>query len=73
MSQGTVYCFPGSPRSIFVDVLVKYFNLDINSVDVGSVEDATYIKNFPLKKTPAFIGEKGFKLHEVIAISYYCM
>lgn len=49
--------------------LIEYYGLDIKIAEA----DATYKKNFPLAKFPAYIGEKGFKLTETIAISIYCM
>ncbi|KAL6940853.1 hypothetical protein ACO0QE_004771 [Hanseniaspora vineae] len=70
MSQGTLYTFP-SPRSTILEALIKAYKIDV-TVKVGaeSKEFATY---FPLKKAPAFVGPKGFKLTECIAIAYYCM
>ncbi|ODQ80274.1 hypothetical protein BABINDRAFT_35300 [Babjeviella inositovora NRRL Y-12698] len=68
MSQGTLYLFPTSPRSTICKNIADYFKLDIK---IGSVEDAEFKRDFPLGKTPAFKGDKGFKLHECISISLY--
>ena len=70
MSQGTLYTFP-TPRSTILEALIKTYKIDV-TVKAGaeSEEFATY---FPLKKAPAFVGPKGFKLTECIAIAYYCM
>ncbi|RLV95008.1 Elongation factor 1-gamma 1 [Spathaspora sp. JA1] len=66
MSQGTLYATQ-QIRSLTPKVIVKHFNLDVKISD----KDDVYKKNFPLDKIPAFVGPKGFKLHEVIAISLY--
>ncbi|RCK57697.1 Elongation factor 1-gamma 1 [Candida viswanathii] len=66
MSQGTLYATQ-QIRSLAPKAIVKHFNLDVKVTD----KDAVYDKNFPLNKIPAFIGPKGFKLTEVIAISIY--
>ena len=49
--------------------LVKYYNLDIKI----SQADAAFKKNFPQAQYPSYLGEKGFKLTETIAVSVYCM
>lgn len=69
MSQGTLYTTEQA-RGIVPKALIKHFNLDVKIADK---EDASYKKFFPLNKIPAFVGPKGFKLTEVIAISIYCM
>ncbi|EMG46043.1 Translation elongation factor 1-gamma, putative, partial [Candida maltosa Xu316] len=66
MSQGTLYATQ-QIRSLAPKALVKHFKLDVKVTD----KDDVYHKNFPLNKIPAFVGPKGFKLHEVIAISLY--
>lgn len=68
MSIGTLYS-DSVTRTKVPDALVKHFGLDVKIVK----PDATYEKNFPLKRLPAFIGNDGFKLTETIAISLYCM
>ncbi|EER33444.1 elongation factor 1-gamma 1 [Candida tropicalis MYA-3404] len=68
MSQGTLFATQ-QIRSLAPKALIKHFNLDVKVSD----KDAVYEKNFPLNKIPAFVGPKGFKLTEVIAISLYCM
>lgn len=67
MSQGTLYTTEQA-RGILPKALIKHFNLDIKISD----KDSVFNKHFPLSKIPAFIGPKGFKLTEVIAISIYC-
>lgn len=73
MAQSTLFVLPPSPRSILAKALAKYFKVDVNVVDVTAAENKEFTSNFPLHKTPAFIGEDGFKLHELIAIAYYSM
>ncbi|WPK24909.1 hypothetical protein PUMCH_002208 [Australozyma saopauloensis] len=70
MSQGTLYA-NSRIRAVIPTALVKHFNLDVKIVDPAS--SAEYTKFFPLGKVPAFVGPKGVKLTEVIAISVYCM
>ncbi|KAI3405289.2 hypothetical protein KGF56_001901 [Candida oxycetoniae] len=59
--------FEWTLRSVAPKALVKHFNLDVAFSD----KDATYEKYFPLNKIPAFVGPKGLKLTEVIAICIY--
>lgn len=66
MSQGTLYATQ-QIRSIAPKVIIKQFGLDVKISD----KDGDYEKYFPLGKIPAFIGPKGLKLHEVIAICLY--
>lgn len=70
MSQGTLYANE-RVRAIIPAALIKHFNLDVKIVDPASCSN--YSKFFPLGKVPAFVGPKGVKLTEVIAISVYCM
>ena len=71
MSQGTLYVMEASPRSSILVDLVKNFKLDIE-VSTETKSDA-FLKKFPLGKTPAFVGPKGFKLTESIAIAIYLL
>lgn len=73
MAQNTLYVLPPSPRSVLILALAKYLKIDVDVVDITKSKDEKFTKAFPLGKAPAFIGENGFKLHEVIAIAYYCM
>ncbi|CUM64999.1 uncharacterized protein PRCAT00002617001 [Priceomyces carsonii] len=68
MSLGTLYVAEQA-RGFVPKALVKHFNLDVK---IAGKDDENYKKNFPLNKIPAFIGPKGFKLTEVIAVSIYC-
>lgn len=68
MSQGTLFTTQ-LVRGLTPRALIKYFKLD---VEIKDNEAAEFKDNFPLKKVPAFIGPKGLKLHETIAITYYC-
>ncbi|CAI5760062.1 unnamed protein product [Candida verbasci] len=68
MSQGTLYTLDVSPRSYVLVDLIKYFGLDIKCT---SEKDEKFTTNFPLGKTPAFIGAKNFKLTEFLAIQSY--
>lgn len=70
MSQGTLYANE-RVRALIPVALIKHFKLDVKIVDPASCK--TYSKLFPLGKVPAFVGPKGVKLTEVIAISVYCM
>ncbi|KAK6204720.1 translation elongation factor eEF1 gamma [Scheffersomyces amazonensis] len=67
MSQGTLFG-QKQIRTVPLRALIKHFNLDIDFV---TNEDPAFKKSFPIGKIPGFIGPKGFKLHEVIAISIY--
>lgn len=69
MSQGTLYAGDFG-RSVLPRALIKHFNLDIA---IEGTDSEAYKTNFPLKKVPCFIGPKGYKLTEVLAISVYCM
>lgn len=71
MSQGTLYANERI-RAIFPKALIKHFNLDVKIVDPAS-DKATFDKYFPTGKVPAFVGPKGLKLTEVLAITLYCM
>ncbi|CAL1203779.1 Elongation factor 1-gamma 2 [Candida parapsilosis] len=68
MSQGTLYVMEQSPRSFILADLVKHFKLDVK---ITTEKDGAYNAKFPLDKTPAFIGPKGYALTETIAIASY--
>ncbi|AET38899.1 translation elongation factor EF1B gamma Ecym_3413 [Eremothecium cymbalariae DBVPG len=68
MSLGTLY-YRLPSRSVLPIAIIKSLGLDVKIVEADS--DETFAKSFPLKKVPAFIGSKGQKLHEVIAITRY--
>lgn len=67
MSQGTLYVGEYA-RCFLVKGLVEFYNLDVTV----AAKDAAYEKNFPLAKYPAFLGPKGYKLTEAIAVVLYC-
>ncbi|KAK6200038.1 uncharacterized protein RJT21DRAFT_140297 [Scheffersomyces amazonensis] len=71
MSLGTLYVLPGSPRSFIIMDLIKYFKIDIEIKD--DLECPAFQAKFPSHKTPAFVGPKGFKLHETLAILNYVL
>lgn len=71
MSQGTLYS-DQRIRSIVPAAIVKHFNLDVKIVAPAN-DAATFKKYFPTERVPAFVGPKGLKLTEVIAVSIYCM
>lgn len=71
MSQGTLYNSEKYARGILPVALIKYFNLDVNITNIETSDE--FSKLFPLKKIPAYVGPKGYKLTEVIAVVYYCM
>lgn len=60
---------PRSPRSNWLGPFVKSLDLDIKIVDYSTSEE--FAKDFPLKKTPAFIQSDGYELTEVLAITEY--
>ncbi|VEU20519.1 DEKNAAC101394 [Brettanomyces naardenensis] len=66
--EGTIYIYPGSPRSALLEPLVKYLNLDIEVLDKN---DPNFLKAFPLHKAPSFLSKDGWKLHEVLAVLEY--
>jgi elongation factor 1-gamma len=67
----TLFTLDVSCRSFFLEELIKYFKLDIQTVN--DLTSAEFKNNFPLGKTPALLGEKGFKLHEFSAIYFYLL
>ncbi|KAI5956442.1 hypothetical protein KGF54_000917 [Candida jiufengensis] len=68
MSAGTLYILKVSPRSFVLEDLIKHFKLDVKLTDD---KDEKYHAKFPLDKTPAFLGPKGYSLTETIAIASY--
>ncbi|CAI4045163.1 hypothetical protein N7582_003453 [Saccharomyces uvarum] len=68
MSQGTLY-INKSPRNFASKALISHFKLDVKIVDLEQASE--FASLFPLKQAPAFLGPKGFKLTEAIAIQYY--
>ena len=67
MSLGTLFTTE-QIRGLPCKALVNHFKLDVTVADKS---DKRYVDNFPLGKIPAFIGTKGFKLTEAIAIVIY--
>lgn len=68
MSQGTLYA-DQKIRGVIPKAIIKAYNLDVKVAE----PDAAFEKTFPLKKIPAFVGPKGLKLTEVIAVSLYLL
>ncbi|KAH3666770.1 hypothetical protein OGAPHI_003219 [Ogataea philodendri] len=68
MSQGTLFLNLASPRSSLFKDLAEYLNLDIK---ISDNKDPVFIKNFPLKRVPTFIGPDNYILHEAVAILIY--
>ncbi|KAG7825794.1 hypothetical protein KL909_001026 [Ogataea angusta] len=68
MSLGTLYAGEAT-RVLAAKGVVKALGLDVK---FGETTDEAFQKNFPLGKVPAFIGPKGYKLNEAIAVLYYC-
>lgn len=66
--SGTLYT-DTKARGLLPQAIIKHYNLDVKVV----APDATFAKTFPLKKQPAFVGPKGLKLTEVIAVVLYRM
>lgn len=71
MSQGTLYANE-KVRAVFTKAVVNYLKVDVKIVDPAT-EQATFDKYFPTGKYPAFVGPKGLKLTETLAITLYCM
>lgn len=71
MSVGTLYTLTSSTRSQVLEGLLSYLSLDIKVVPAKE-DEAQFAELFPLKKTPAFVDAKGFKLTEFPAIAFYC-
>mgnify|MGYP003366637923 CR=1 FL=1 len=69
MAIGTLFG-NGQTRAILPTGLVKAFGLDIEFADSKS---EAHLAAFPEGLVPAFVGEKGFKISESIAVLYYCM
>lgn len=70
MSQGTLY-INRSPRNYASEALISYFKLDVKIADLK--QSSEFASLFPLKQAPAFLGPKGLKLTEALAIQFYCM
>ena len=68
MSLGTLF-ITEQVRGLPCKALVNHFNLDVT---IAEKSDKRFVDNFPLGQIPAFIGTKGFKLTEAIAIVIYC-
>lgn len=66
MSHGTLYA-NFRIRTLLPAALVEHYKLDVKVAE----PPANYKEKFPLGKVPAFVGEKGFKLTETIAINIY--
>lgn len=58
-----------SIRGVLPKAIIKQYNLDVKVTP----PDATFEKYFPTKKIPGFVGPKGLKLTETIAVSLYRM
>lgn len=69
MAIGTLYG-NAHTRTIVPCGLVKAFGLDI---DIVESKTEAHLKAFPRGLAPAFIGEKGFKISESLAVNYYRM
>lgn len=69
MPFGTLYYKPLSPRSSWLIALAKYLGIEIDCKDVSNSPEFPSL--FPLRRVPAFVTEKGFRLTEMIAIAFY--
>jgi elongation factor 1-gamma len=73
MSFGKLFASPGGPRTTVLEVVAKANGLDIEVINSSNADlHADHLKAHPLGKVPAFLGEDGFALHEIIAIAIYC-
>ncbi|CAI4044741.1 hypothetical protein SKDZ_11G1290 [Saccharomyces kudriavzevii ZP591] len=68
MSQGTLY-INKSPRNFTAEALISHFKLDVKIADLE--QSSEFASLFPLKQAPAFLGPKGLKLTEALAIQFY--
>lgn len=68
MSQGTLYYLAGSPRSNWFPAYIDELGLDVKTV--LAKESSAFATQFPLGKTPAFVG-KDIVLNETLAICQY--
>lgn len=67
-----VFLQDSNPRTTVLKVVAKANNLDLNVVDVNPEQlTAEHLKASPLGKIPAFVGEDGFALSEVVALAIY--
>lgn len=72
MIFGTVYYTTRSPRSNWIVDLGRYVNLEITGVCVDDPETCPeFIKRFPLRKNPSFIGSDEMELTETVSIFRY--
>lgn len=69
MTIGTVYYLTIAPRSNWFPTFIKETGLDVDAVERQKAPN--FEKDFPLKKTPAFLRSDGFKLTETVAIIQY--
>ncbi|XXG96073.1 elongation factor EF-1 gamma subunit [Hypoxylon texense] len=70
---GTVYTYPGNPRSTAIYAIVKANNLDVKIVETDPARGVSdeYRKLNKQGKIPTFVGSDGYVLTECIAIAIY--
>lgn len=62
----------GNPRTTSLQVVAKANNLELELVEADAANPSIeHKKANPLGKIPAFVGEDGYTLSEVIAIAIY--
>ena len=69
MSQATLYA-NFRIRTLVPRALVNFLKLDVAVVEPEKAQKQ-FAKDFPLKKLPAFVNNKGWKLTEVMAVMNY--
>lgn len=73
MTFGTLYTYPGNPRSTAIRAVAVANNveLDILHCEPAKGVSEEYLKFNGLGKIPTFVGSDGYVLHECIAIAIY--
>ncbi|ROT40824.1 elongation factor 1-gamma 1 [Sodiomyces alkalinus F11] len=72
MAFGKLFGIKGNPRTTVLKVIANANGLDLDFVEVDFKNPtAEHLKASPLGKIPAFVGEDGFALSEVIAVAIY--
>ncbi|TVY81477.1 Elongation factor 1-gamma [Lachnellula suecica] len=73
MAFGTLYTYPGNPRSVAIRAVAKANNVDLDIEETVPEKgvSAEYLKLNGLGKVPTFVGADGYTLHEAIAIAIY--
>ncbi|CCH59654.1 hypothetical protein TBLA_0B08390 [Henningerozyma blattae CBS 6284] len=71
MPIGTLYANFRN-RTILARALVNHFKIDVD-IKIPEENKDIFIKQFPLKKVPAYYDSDGFELTEAMAINYFLL